>query len=251
MSDETQHGSEGTDKISKDNILDLSDSPSSGESPTNAEGLTTYKSFSNESVARLLANLLDENGVEYLITGDGSRIPEIAGHQVVSYSVEIKPSDFAVVDELIEARSNAELDSVDPEYFVFSYSDDELIDILRHADEWSPLDVALSQKILKERGNPVSAKQIVAWREERLEESRQTKSIRGTAKVITYVVAIFFPIVGIVMGCVYAFSKKKDARGLPTPSYDAATKSHGKTLIYLALAMAIVAILVGMFIGPT
>ncbi len=56
------------------------------------------------------------------------------------------------------------------DYYLYSFTDDELMEVITKADEWSPFDVVLARKILAEKGKSISDEAIKAINEKRIEE---------------------------------------------------------------------------------
>ena|SRR6218665_39937 len=56
-------------------------------------------------------------------------------------------------------NENFEVNDIDKSYHVLYYTNEELIDIVLHQDEWSNFDYVLAQKLLEERGVKVDYEQ--------------------------------------------------------------------------------------------
>ena len=86
------------------------------------------------------------------------------------YIVKLKPEDFPVADKIQEELALEQLDNIPSDYYLFDFTDDELIDVLEKKDEWNKLDYVLAQEILKQRGITVSDKELSIIRMERIEK---------------------------------------------------------------------------------
>ena len=53
-------------------------------------------------------------------------------------------------------KAEKEIEVIDDDYYLLSFSDDELIDVVSKSDEWNKFDVSLAKKLLKERGNEIT-----------------------------------------------------------------------------------------------
>ena len=65
-------------------------------------------------------------------------------------------ADFPRAHLALKAYYQAQLSTMDPDYYLFSFTDTELLEIVTHPDEWGHLDYALAKKLLADRGKPLS-----------------------------------------------------------------------------------------------
>jgi len=70
----------------------------------------------------------------------------------------------------LSQTTKAEINEVEKDYYLLSFSDEELIDVIAKSDEWNKFDVELAQKILKEKGKEVTEQQITQIKQQRIEE---------------------------------------------------------------------------------
>jgi hypothetical protein len=81
-------------------------------------------------------------------------------------------------------RGAEKIQRKDPDYYLLSFSDDELLDLVRNPDEWGPLDYVLAKQILASHGKPISPEQEVGFQAERIrtlaqpEESKRRCGVR-------------------------------------------------------------------------
>ncbi|MEI9912162.1 MAG: hypothetical protein WDO71_22415 [Bacteroidota bacterium] len=59
------------------------------------------------------------------------------------------------------------------DYYLFSFSDDELMDVLRKPDEWNEFDLYWAKKILHIRGVEIKPEDLEKAKQERLDELKQ------------------------------------------------------------------------------
>ena len=107
--------------------------------------------------------------------------------------MKLCPSDFRKARQLLEQYYQGQLAGIDPDYYLFSFSDDELLDLVRNADEWGPLDYVLAKQILAEHGKPVSREQETGYQAERIQTlAVPEESTTLTVRVEYSSIAIFF-----------------------------------------------------------
>ena len=195
-----------------------------------------YKSFESVGLAQLLTELLDESKTYYELHNSEGKIEGFdpsQPHGVIE--VWIAEDQFDYIDDLIEEKVNSELDTVADDYFIFEFSNDELRNVLINAHEWSPLDLALANKLLKERGEPFDKEELEKIREENIAESALARNISKGRKITGLIVAFLFPLIGIITALIYLLASKEDLSGKKVPKYGEPTKKHGKIVIIVAL----------------
>ena len=146
-----------------------------------------YKSFESVEIAQLLTELLDESKTSYELRNSEGKIEDFdPSRRYDVIEVWIDKGQFDSIDDLIEEKANSELDTVADDYFIFEFSNDELRDVLINAHEWSPLDLALANKLLKERGEPFDKEELEKIREEKIAESALARNITKTRKIVGF-----------------------------------------------------------------
>jgi hypothetical protein len=131
--------------------------------------------------------------------------------------ISIPPQDYPRARSLMEAEAL----KLDPpkDHHLRIASEEELHEIVREADDWSPFDVAHARRILEEMGAEVEDPEVVAAK-------RQAKLAEGKeAPPLLMAAGFFLPVVGIstgitllsLMGCgitlSVAFMKSKTVDG--------------------------------------
>jgi hypothetical protein len=132
----------------------------------------TFDRFNDPALAEAVAEKLQENGIECRILGDdGPFVSSIGPTQAVSsVSLQIRAEEFNRAHAILEAYYEDQLGEIDPEYFLYSFTDEELMDVVAKPDEWGHLNYVLARKILAERGKPLSTEEAGRLKQERLEE---------------------------------------------------------------------------------
>lgn len=123
----------------------------------------TYKRFSEQEQAKELVDILEENEIEYSVSEDRDSLDSLYGgdNQFKQlYFVKIKKQDFETVNNILITQSGKHLDNVDKDHYLFTFTNEELYDILAKPDEWNEFDFLLAQKILKNRGKPMDQEKV-------------------------------------------------------------------------------------------
>ena len=67
------------------------------------------------------------------------------------FLVKIPGDCFEDANKVMRAEVEAQLDNINPDYYLFSFTNDELIDVAQNKNDWNEFDQALANKILSER----------------------------------------------------------------------------------------------------
>src|SRR5665213_1558027 len=123
----------------------------------------TYQKFNDPALAEELAEHLELHRVPHSIEEESltfsiTFIPNDPLQK--EYAVKIKREDFEKVNKLLTQIAENNTAEIDKDYYLFAFTNDELMEVIIKADEWSAFDVVLARKLLAERGQPVSEKTI-------------------------------------------------------------------------------------------
>lgn len=202
--------------------------------------LQRYQTFSSPALAQPLLTLLEEKRIAF----DTAHLPETfnaALGQTVPELFEVKllPGDFEKARALEMEANRAGLAEVDPEHYLFGFTDAELFDILAKADEWSAFDVALAEHILHQRGHAVTPEEVQFLRQYRVAElSRPAPSAQAWI-LFGYVLAAAGGLFTIFIG-LHLLHRKLLPDGQQVPAFSAADRKHGKQIIILSILSILV-----------
>jgi hypothetical protein len=205
----------------------------------------TYQKFDDPALAEALTDLLEENVIPYQVDEQSFNFDPsfVLSNAKKEYAVKIKGEDFELVRELLENHETQNIEEVEVDYYLFSFTDEELMEVVTKADEWSAFDVVLAKKILADRGKAVSDETIEKIHEERIEALRKTDPPQSFWITIGYVVALLGGILGIFIGWhIYTF-KKTLPDGERVYGYRAKDRKEGKTIFYLGIIVLVISII--------
>lgn len=206
-----------------------------------------YKSFNDQHQATELAELLEENGIKHVklsnnvasfdVTFSGNTLDHL-------YTVSIPPSDFQRAHEIVLQEADRIIEKLPPDYYLFEFTNDELIEILHKPDEWADLDHRLSQIILKQRGQEVNLNQVSDLRKQRLDELKEPDKRQMALIIAGYCLSITGPFIelvptfiGIFIGWFLFRSKKTLPNGERVFSYLPEDRKHGQVIFILGIAL--------------
>jgi hypothetical protein len=226
----------------------------------------TYKTFNDPELAAQLINHFTENGIEYEIEDDSkifapSFFPNEATRVI---TVKIRQEDFEKANSLLSNLSIQELNSISKDYYLFSMTDDELLEIIRKPDEWTILDFELAKKLLKERGREIIPQELEQTKETRISElSKPDKSLTTYIYVGWFFIlagSIFWiivprpmylgiTVVGIMIGAGLFQSKKTLPDGKQVYRYNDNDRKQGRLIFIIGIIALLVSAVLGLKIN--
>ena len=200
------------------------------------EEYVTFQKFSDKVLAAEFAAVLKENDIDFIVDDTVASVDltfNTEGNR--EYKVKLRKENFAKADALLLQISSKQLDSVDRDYHLFGFTDEELNEIVYKKDEWSQFDYQLAQRILKERGKEIRSEQVEAMRQERLQELARPEKGQATWIIVGY---IFMPLGGILsifIGWHLKSHKKTLPNGDRVYAYSAEDRRHGNRIFLLSI----------------
>lgn len=200
----------------------------------------TFQRFSEKLNAEQLIALLDKHQIETVLEDNTSSLDSSFGGSGLGsdYAVKLRQADFEKANHILIEDSIADLDSIDKDYYLISFTDDELRDVLAHRDEWSTFDFLLAQKLLKERGSEVNQETLDQLKQQRIAELSRPEPRQTGAIVSGYVLALLGGLVAIVIGGYLFTHKKTFPNGERVLVYSESDRAHGKRIFYLGIFCA-------------
>jgi hypothetical protein len=151
--------------------------------------LETFHSFQDEAIALEFAEVLTNSGILCRIAST----PRMLDAQLIGvdstpdYALKIRPEDFNTANNILDSFFEKQIGSVEKDYFLFSFTTEELNDVLKKPDEWGYFNYQLAKKILAEKGQNVSEEALGEMREERKKDLSATEP----ASIFLYIIAWF------------------------------------------------------------
>jgi len=203
-----------------------------------------YEKFPTIHDIKEFVELLKAHNIPYELEDDVAVFDvSFANNQLNrDYGIKLLPRDFERVTELRSNIDIAELNEIDPEYYLFTFTDEELIDLIAKRDEWSPFDYQLALKILKNRGKEISAQRINELQEERLEELSQPDKHDAFWVGAGYVFAFLGAVIGLGIGWYLLTNKKTLPNGERIHTFKQSDRNHGAVITIISAILTITAI---------
>lgn len=203
---------------------------------------SVYKVFTDLNDAETFVEYLKEQNIDAFIAEDDTQMNLIFGEvtQNKKYYLKIKQQDFQLVDELLKAESEKNIELLPDDYYLFSYSDGELWDILKKADEWSAFDVSVAKKRLRDKGHVINDRLMQSFKEERVKSLSVQEDANISWLVIGYILTILTGVAGIFWGLNYLNADLNLPNGKKISRYTQQTLLHGRILLALGIIVSLI-----------
>ncbi|OWP63220.1 hypothetical protein CDA63_10215 [Hymenobacter amundsenii] len=197
----------------------------------------TYQRFPNATVAQPLLHLLHEHGFDYDTRLDQLPIDASFAFNETSryFLVQLRAADFERAHTLELAAAEAQLADLPADYYLFSFRNEELLDVLGKPDEWNSLDVALAQRLLQDRGAAPGPETLEQLRQQRLQELARPEPRQSRWVVAGYVLAIFGGVLSFFIGWHLYSHYRQLPNGERVPVFQAPDRAHGQRLMVLGI----------------
>lgn len=214
------------------------------------ENYLTFKKYNDVGIATEIGEYLKANEIEYTIEdnkqffdatfANNSFNPEI--------SLKLKPEDFNKAQKVLDSYYQQSTTSVDKDYHLFEFSDQELVEIISKPDEWGEFDYQLAQKILSDRGKEIKPEIVALLTEQRTKELAKPLTSSKYLIYRGYFSALFGGFFAILFGYDLAYSKKIMRDGQQVFTYREEERKHGERIFLIGILSTIVWIIVILYI---
>lgn len=207
------------------------------------KGYSVFKRYQDPAMAREVALLLREHGIACELEDNSPQVDvTMVGGQDFQKELllSVKEEQFELAQQLLDKEAENAINQVGSDHYLYSFSNEELSEILLKPEEWNSFDVKLAQKILAEKGITVSNEKLEEIKKERNEQLAEPDSLSVWATIVGYITAFTGGIPGIFYGWYLVSFVKTLPNGKKVYGYDAKSRSNGKIILVLGIVMAIV-----------
>lgn len=195
----------------------------------------TFERFNDKNSAEEFGKLITKKNIEFVLEDNSlSFDPTFANNEFgKEFCIKLKKSDFEKVDKILIEKSEREINEIDKDYYLLSFSDQELIDVISKSDEWNKFDVSLAKKILKERGKEITEEQISEIIKQRIVELSKPEESQNVYIIIGYICTLLDGFLGIFIGWHLLTYKKTLPNGNKIYAYSENDRKQGNRIVIL------------------
>jgi len=143
------------------------------------------------------------------------------------FIVKIPSDRFEDADQMLLINAEKQVQNVERDYYLFDFTNAELIDVVNKKEEWNHFDTVLAKHILNERNIAIPHKEIYS----------QYKPARLEYKwlIAEYIISIAFIFIGIIIGTLTLGAYRNLPNGKKEKLYDYYTLKHAKIMIVIGI----------------
>ncbi|MFM2213038.1 MAG: hypothetical protein RL427_301 [Bacteroidota bacterium] len=202
----------------------------------------TYTSLTDAITTEGITAILTKYEIPYKVEDtsknfDASFSLNTAGKSFIIY---LQQPDFEKANAVIETDLTLDKSGIPQDHFLYSFSEDELIDLLKNPEEWHPLDVKLAHEILIDRGVRIPSDAIEKSKKEKALENSKPEKSDATTLWIGYLFSFMGGLLGLAIALFLIFSKKTLPDGQKTYTYIPSDRKHGYNMLSLSLFKVVV-----------
>ncbi|WP_130733634.1 hypothetical protein [Flavobacterium sp. J27] len=211
--------------------------------------LVSYKKYPTSAQAKEVATLLSKHNIlnEY-VENKNTLDSNFSSVLLEEYEIKIKPEDFKKADEVLFEDASQVIDSLPEDYYLFSFTNKELIDIVIKKDEWNELDYVLAIHLLKSRGVSVTDESIEKANNQRIAELKKPEKSNSDWIAVGYICALLGGFLGYVIGYILVTQKKTLPNGERVYVYSESDRKHGKNILYLGIFSFVLSLILVLFL---
>jgi hypothetical protein len=127
-----------------------------------------------QMVYRRLASWSDALDLQSLIHAEGifCDLTKEAGDGQ-NFTLVIHRDDYINVELLLAKHNKADINRLPPDYYLFAFSKNELIEIIQNPGDWGEIDYILSVKLLQDRGIQYTKQTLQAFKDKYWSNKRE------------------------------------------------------------------------------
>jgi hypothetical protein len=213
-----------------------------------SDTLLTYQQFYHEDQARDVAATLQQHQLHAELVDYKSLYNRVYLQEPVEPTIvlKIRAADFSRANKIMAVYYDKLLQDIDPGYYLFGFTNAELLEIVHKPHEWSILDQQLAKKLLNERGIELTAATAAAKEQQHIEKLARQEPVGPGWLLTGYAMAILGGFIGIFFGLALYCGKKTLPDGRRMYVYNKADRGHGLRIILLSL-VAFIALFIKYF----
>lgn len=195
----------------------------------------TFMSLNDLAIADEMAVILETHKIPFKLQDTAKDFDASFANDPAkqSFLIMINPKDFERTSAILEQHTLLNLDEIDPQHPLFSFSTEELKDVVKNYDEWHPIDVKLAKYLLEKQHITVDATEIKA--QQHLKELKTYEPEKSST--ITLLLGYVFCMLGGMAGIGIALFMMNAKKTLPNGSkkfvYSNSDRKHGLFMLLL------------------
>ena len=195
----------------------------------------TFMSLTDSSVAEEMIQILKVNKIAFKIQDTSKDFDATLANNTAQDSILImlNPNDFDKASRIMDENMQFNINEIDSLHPLFSFTIDELKDVVKNYDEWHPLDVKLAKHLLKNESITVEDSEIIDKQLQKEIKSQQPEKSNSLTLIMGYGFCIMGGLAGIGIAIFLLTGKRTMTDGSKKYIYSKSDRVHG---VYMLIA---------------
>jgi len=195
----------------------------------------SFKKYPDAAQAMEIEHLLLSNNIECVFVDNGSLLDgSFGGTAIKDYEIKLQPQDFAAATQLLLVHAEQWTSDVPNDYYLLTFTDEELYEVVQKKDEWGEFDYVLAQKLLSERGKAIDTQSLKQLENERILALAWPDDLHFGWIIAGYIFALLGGVFGVITGYLIYTSKKTLPDGTKVYGYSQGSRAHAKNILILS-----------------
>ena len=203
----------------------------------------TFMSLTDSSVAEEMIQILKVNKIAFKIQDTSKDFDATFANNTAQDSILImlNPNDFDKASRILDENMQFNINEIDSLHPLFSFTIDELKDVVKNYDEWHPLDVKLAKHLLKNESVTVEDSEIIDKQLQKEIKAQQPEKSNSLTLIMGYGFCIMGGLAGIGIAIFLLTGKRTMTDGSKKYIYSKSDRVHGvymliaRTAVFLSL----------------
>jgi hypothetical protein len=210
----------------------------------------TFRKYPQLETAKYVVQLLEKNDIANEFIQNKSNLDRnFSSPLLEDFEVKILSKDFELAEKILLEDNKKFIASLPEDYYLYSFSNEELKEVISKKDEWSEIDFLVAIEILNSRGVIISEEEIEVSKKQRLQELKKPEKNPHDWIFAGYVFAFLGGLLGILIGYFLWKQKKTLPDGSRVYEYVASDRIHGKRIFKIGIIVLIIGVLYQMIMA--
>ncbi len=198
-------------------------------------------SLTEEAIASEIISILKKNNIQFKVEDTRKNFDASFSLSEVNKPILIflNPMDFEKANKFIDHEMIIDEDKINKNHFLYSFSNEELLNVVKNPNEWHPFDLKLAKKILNKKNISVNEEEILINQKKKELENNQPEKSDLMTILLGYVFSLLGGLFGIGIAIFLITNKKTLTTGKKIHTYTKSDRDHGYKMLILSIIMLI------------
>ncbi len=211
----------------------------------------TFRKLESQEEAQAIQQLLNTHNIPSKLEINSALLDaNLLGQQFdPAYWIKIPADAFRTAETLVRESIDIKLHEVEENYYLLSFSNEELMEVIEKKDEWGNYDYALALHLLKTKGIELTDTDLVRIDQQRIKALAKPDNGNNLWIFVGYLSAAFLGALGLFIGFFMLRTKKTLPDGSRVYAFSDRARSHGKYILLTGCATVLLWLLPSLLLG--